>query len=462
MATVTRESIGTLHDKLTVKLGKDDYMPSFEKTLKQYAKTANVPGFRKGMVPAGMMRKMYGPSIFNEEVMRAAGKQLEDYMRNEKISIFGQPMILPNEHMGRLDMSNPNDVDFSFEVGIKPEFEIPAIKDKAAFTRYKIAVSDKMMDDELERIKRRFGKVESQETVNDKEDILYSTFEACDEQGNVTADNKIEDTEVVDKLPAKLKAMMMGKKAEDTMVFRPADVCTEAELKAFLKDPLKAGEEAAQQYYKLTITKVGKLIPQELGPELYEQVFQNVEVKDEADFREKIKAELSREFTRITNERLQNEIFETLVHNTPIHLPVDFLKRWMREGGEKPRSVEEVEQEYGSFDHQLRWQLISDKVMGEHGIRVSREDVEHDIKVRVLAYFGLGPDDAAEAPWMDGYMAKVTKDEKMLDETYRRLVSDKLFAFLETQFKREEKDIDEEAFFKLASAHDAHHHHHAH
>jgi len=459
MATVTRENIGTLHDKLIVKLGKDDYMPNFEKTLKQYAKTANVPGFRKGMVPSGMVRKMHGQSIFNEEVVRAAGKKLEDYMKDEKLSIFAQPMIMPDPNRTMLDMNQPSEIDFQFEVGIKPDFDVPAIANKAKLTRYKISVTDKMMDDEIERIKRRYGKVESQEAVTNKEDIIYATYEECDANGNVAEGaGKIEDTEVLDKMPAKLKEMVMGKKTDDTIVFRPADVCTEEELKAFLKDPLKAGEEAAQENYKLTITKVGLLIPQELGEELYTQVFQNAEVKDEADFREKVKAELSREFDRITAERLQNEMYELLVHNTPINLPVDFLKRWMREGGEKPKSAQEVEREFGSFEHQLRWQLISDKLMAEHGISVNREEVMHDVKVRVMAYFGLGPDDADEAPWMDGYMAKIQKDEKMIDETYRRLLFGKLFSFLETQFTVEEKEIEEEAFFKLGDAHAAHHH----
>jgi len=460
MATVTRENLGTLHDKLTVKLAKDDYMPSFEKTLKQYAKTANVPGFRKGMVPSGMLRKMYGQSIFNEEVIRAAGKKLEDFMKDEKLSIFAQPMIMPTTNT-RLDMNTPADIDFAFEVGLKPEFEVTPVKDKAHLTRYKITVTDKMMDDELDRIKRRYGKVESQESVANKEDLIYATYEPCDADGNVAADGKkIEDTEVLDKLPAKLKEMLMGKKAGDSFVFTPIDVCTPEELHAFLKDPLKAGEEAAQQHYKLTITKVGLLIPQELGPELYAQVFQNKEVKDEADFREKVRAELSVEFDRITGERLQNEIYELLVHNTPIHLPVAFLKRWMREGGEKPKSAEEVEQEFGSFEHQLRWQLISDKLIAENSISVSVDEVNRDVKTRVLAYFGLGPDDESQAPWMEGYMQKIAKDEKMLDETYRRLLFGKLFSFLETQFTIEQKDIDEEAFFKLADAHAAHHHHH--
>jgi trigger factor len=461
MATVTRDTLGILHDKINIKLAKDDYMPAFEKTLKQYAKTANVPGFRKGMVPSGLLRKMHGQSVFNEEIVRSAGKELDDYIKKGKISIFGQPMLMQNEERMQLDVNSPADVDFSFEIGIKPDFDIPAISNHAPLTRYKISITSKMMDDEIDRIQRRYGKVNPQEAVTNKEDIIYAAYEPCDEHGNVAEDaQKIEDTVVLDKMPAKLKEMVMGKKPEDTIVFRPADVCTAEELQGFLKEPLKAGEGAADHYYKLTITKVGLLIPQELDQELYQQVFPNNIVIDETDFKEKIKAELSREFTRIAGERMQNEMYELLVHNTPMHLPVVFLKRWMREGGEHRKSAAEVENEFGSFEHQLRWQLISDKLMGENHISVSREEVDTDVKTRVLAYFGLGPDDEDEAPWMEGYMQKVSKDGKTMEETYRRILFGKLFTFLETQFTIEEKEIEEEAFFKLGDAHAAHHHHH--
>ncbi len=459
MATVTREPIGTLHDKITVKLAKEDYLPSFEKTLKTYAKTANVPGFRKGMVPAGMLRKMYGPSVFNDEVVKAASRQLEDYMRKEQLSIFAQPMIMPKSNDFLLDMNAPNDVDFSFEVGLKPEFDLNSVIKNSPLNRYVISVSDKMMDDEMDRIKRRYGKVDPQTEVTDKESIIYSTYEPCDANGNVIAGAKpIEDTEVVDKMPAKLKDMMAGKKPEDTMVIRPSDICTEAELAGFLKDPLKAGPEAADQYYKLTITKVGHLIPAEFGTELYEQVFPNKGVASETEFRGLVAEELKKEFARIAGERLQNEIFELLVHNTPIDLPVAFLKRWLREG-DNPKSAQEVEAEYGGFDHQLRWQLITDKVMSENNINVTREEVFGEIKKQVLGYFGMGPDDEAETPWMEGYMAKISKDEKMMDETYRRLLFGKIFSFLETQFSISETAIGEEEFFKLADAHSTHHHH---
>lgn len=459
MATVTRENIGNLHDKIVVKLGKEDYMPTFEKSLKQYAKNANVPGFRKGNVPAGMVRKMYGQSIFGDEVLRAAGTKLEEYLKNESVAIFAQPMILPNEQPLKLDMNDPQEVDFSFEIGLKPEIEITPLKNKTALTRYKVIVSDKMIEDEVERIKRRYGNAETQEAVTSKDDIIYSKYERCDADGNVLPESQmVEDTVLLEKLPAKLQDMLMGRKNEETLVIRPSDVCTAEELEGFLKDPLKQGAEAADNYYKLTITRVAKLIPRELDAELFAQLFPNDEIKDEGTFKERIRQELSREYDRVGRERLHNEMYELLVHQTPIQLPVDFLKRWLKEGGEKPKSAAEVENEFGGFDHQLRWTLISDKLIGDNNISVSLEEVKDHVKAQVLGYFGMASDD--DAPWLESYMQKVMKDNKTMDETYRRLLFDKLFQFLETQFSIADQEISEEEFYKLQDPHAAHHHHH--
>ncbi|RYD55335.1 MAG: trigger factor [Sphingobacteriales bacterium] len=459
MATVTRENIGNLHDKITVKLTKEDYMPTFEKSLKQYAKNINVPGFRKGMVPSGMVRKMYGQSIFGDEVLRTAGTKLEEYLKNEKVAIFAQPMVMRNEQPLSLDMNAPSEVDFSFEIGVKPDFEITPLTNKTTLNRYKVNVSDKLVEDEIERIKRRFGNAEEQEAVTDKDSIIYTKYEACDENGNVLPESQmVEDTALLEKMPAKLQEMLTGKKAEDTLVFRPADVCTEEELASFLKDPLKQGAEAADQNYKLTLTKVSKLVPRELGLELYAQVFPNDDIADEDAFKTRLREELGREYDRISRERLQNEMYELLVHQTPIQLPVDFLKRWLKEGGEKPKTEAEVEREFSGFDHQLRWTLISDKLIADNGVSISRDEVINDVKGRVLAYFGMTTDD--DAPWMDSYMAKVIKDDKTMDETYRRLLFDRLFTTLEQKFDIQEKEIGEEEFFKLPDPHAAYHHHH--
>jgi trigger factor len=146
-----------------------------------------------------------------------------------------------------------------------------------------------------------------------------------------------------------------------------------------------------------------------------------------------------------------------LVHNTPFDIPVPFLKRWLKEGQEKLKTDAEVEQEFPSFEHQLRWTLISDKIINENKINVSFEEVNEDIKARVLAYFGMQAGE--EAPWMEGYMQKIAKDEKTLNETYQRLMFDRLFQYLHTQLSISETSIAEEAFFKLQDPHATHHHH---
>jgi len=458
MATITREQISSLHDKITVQLVKEDYVPGFDKAMKGYAKTVQVPGFRKGMVPAGMVKKMYGPSIFNEEIIRTASKELESYLQKENLAIFAQPLMMPNESNYQLDMNNPQDVSFSFEVGLKPTFDIKPIQDKAKLTRYTIEVADSMIADELVRLQRRYGKAEPQETVTNAEDIIYASYHKCDASGAVIdANSKLEDTVLFDKLPKGMQTLLMGKKAEDTITIVPSQVCTAEELTAFLKDPLKTTDADANTNYQVTLTKVARLIPRELDETLYAEVFPNAAITSLDAFKEKLKEELGKEFVRISKERLTNEMYELLVHQTKLDLPVAFLKRWMKEGQEKVRTDEEVEAEFGSFDHQLRWTLISDKLIVENKIQVSLDDVKNGLKAQVMSYFGMGADD--EAPWMDGYMDKIMKDEKTIDETYRKMLFDRLFEYLETQFTIQDKKVSEEEFFKLQDPHATHHHH---
>lgn len=457
MASVTRENIAKLHDKIAIKVTKEDFLPSFEKSLKNYAKTVNVPGFRKGMVPVGMVKKMYGQSIYNDELIRNASAQLENYLREEKLAIFAKPMLVADSMARAIDMNAPADVDFEFEIGIKPEFAIPAIENRMELSKYKIEVTDKMIEDEVVRIQRRFGKPEDKETVESKEDVVYVSYELADADGNVVEGaEKIEDTALLERYPVQLQDLLQGKKAGDSIVISPVKICTEQELPAFLNAPLK-NPQGADNVYKVTLSKVARIIPAELNDTLYTQVFPNAEVKDEASFKSLIKTELEREYERITIERLNNEIYEVLVHQTPFDIPVDFLKRWLKEGQEKPKTEAEVEQEFPGFEHQLRWTLISDKLIVENKLEVSMEDVNADIRARVLAYFGI--QDGEEAPWMDGYMQKIAKDEKTLNETYQRLMFDRLFQYLHGQFRISEQSIAEEDFFKLQDPHATHHHH---
>lgn len=456
MATVTRETISNLHDKLVVRITKEDYFASFESALKKYGKSANVPGFRKGNVPSGMIKKMFGQSVFVEEVLNSANRELQKYLEETKPEIFAQPVAMENQDL-KFDMNQPQDFDFSFEIGLKPEFEIPALEKKGAITKYKIKVSDKLINDEVENIARRAGKVENPESFELDTDIVYATYEPCDAEGNVAEDAaKTEDVVTLDQLPKQLGEKVRTLKAEQTLVFVPAENATAEELPDFMKSALRKAEDeaATKAYYKLTLTKIGRLIPRELDEALFTEAFPNAGISDLAGFKERIAAELEKETERIAKDRIQNEIFETLVHETPIELPVAFLKSWLKRGGENPKTDEEVENEFPTFDHQLRWTLISDRLIKENEVQVTFEEVMDDIKAKVLTYFGV--QDEEDAPWLASYLEKMGKEEKTLDETYRRLLFDKLFVVLEQKMEVAIQEVNEEEFSKLQPTH--HHH----
>ena len=458
MATITRENLGAYHAKITVKLEKYDYLPAYEKSLKEYAKTANVPGFRKGAIPASMVKKMAGQNLFNQEIVAAAGRQLENYLKKERVVIFGQPMPM-NTGTGLPSMTNPSEVDISFEIGVKPDFMIPALQQPARLTAYKVPVTDAMLEDELERIKRRFGNIVPKDALTDREDVVTGNFIPCDAHAAATGPEVEETTIVLGALPVKLQELLMGKGAGDVILFDPKAICTPEELHPFVHEGLKvANDDDLNEYYLFRIAKTGMLEAMEMGFELYEKVFPNTFVTGETDFREKVRTEVQREYDRMARERFHSEIYELLVHTTPITLPVTFLKRWLKEGGEQPKTELEVEHGFSAFEHQLRWQLITEFIMAETKISVSRSEVVTDIRTRILAYYGMDADE--DAPWLGPYMEKVTKDNSMMDETYRRILTEKIFGWLENQFNTELKEIDEAAFFKLPHPHTAYHHHH--
>ncbi|HVX48662.1 MAG TPA: trigger factor family protein, partial [Chitinophagaceae bacterium] len=181
MATVTRENIAPLNDKLTVTVSKTDYLPAFEQSLKKYAKNANIPGFRKGMVPASLVKKMYGQGVFTDEILRTVEKELTGYIDAEKIDLFAQPLPLENDARA-LDMNNPGDYAFAFEIGLKPEINIDIAGIKV--TRYKIEVTEDMINDEVNRLQIRYGKMTDPETVTCDDNVLNVQLTECDAEGN--------------------------------------------------------------------------------------------------------------------------------------------------------------------------------------------------------------------------------------------------------------------------------------
>lgn len=453
MATIERENIGLLNDKLTVKLTKEDYLPQFDKKLKEYSKTANIPGFRKGMVPAGMIRKMYGPSIFNDEVLRAVEKELYTYLNDTKPDIFAQPLPLANDT--RIDMNNPSDLMFDFEIGLKPSFESPDLS-KGKFTLHKIEVTEKMIDEEVDRMQIKGGEMTEPETVDNENTVLNVLFTESDPQGNAVEGGISKENSVLLKyFTPSLQKELMGKKAGDHVVFQLNKTFEADKLEMMLQDlGLDPHDTAsAEKYFRLDIVKLGLVTKRELDEAFFAEVYPGKGIKTAEELRDAIKAEIETYFAAQSKNQLQDQIYHYLIDHTTMEFPEKFLKRWLQTGGENPKTPEQAESEFPGFSNQLKWTLISDKLVTDNKLEVSQDDLRNHMKEEVSRYFGQM--NLGEADWLDSYIDRMMKDEKQVDATYRRVSAEKLFNWLESQVKYSEKTVTVEELNAMQ-----HHHHH--
>jgi trigger factor len=452
MATVTRENISLLNDKLTVKINKEDYFPSFEKAIKEYSKKANIPGFRKGMVPPGMVKKMYGTSIYYDHVIKAVEKEIQAYLTAEKPDIFAQPLPMQSD-LRKLDMNDPQDYEFPFEIGLKPSIEIDAWG-KANFTYYKVRITDEMINAEIERLQNRHGKLTEPDSVNTEDTVLNVNFTETDEHGNPVEGGVSKDNSLLLKyFKEDFKTQLMGKTKDDSIILQ-LDNAFEEKEREWLVDDLgldKDDQALGDKYFKMSITKIGLVEKRELNEEFFNEVFPEKELKTEDDFRQQIKQQLQQHWDSRSRNQLHDQIYHVLL-DTPVEFPEEFLKKWLQKGGEKEKSPEEVEEEFPSFTNQLKWTLITDKIINENKLRVNDEELRDFMKSEVLQYFGrMNPE--GDTSWIESYIDRMMKDEKQVESSYRRLITEKLFNWAESQVKPVEQEVSGEELTAMQHNH---------
>ncbi len=456
MATVTQQEVAPLHKQFSITINKEDYLPQFEKSLKEYSKKANIPGFRKGMVPAGLIKKMYGTSLFTDEVLKTVDKEVFKFIEEEKLDIFAQPLPV-DMNLGQLDVNNPNNYTFTFEVGMKPGFQLPDLS-KEQVKRYKVNVTDEMLNEEIERLRTRYGNMTEPETVSGDENVLNVTFIETDAAGNeIEGGIKKDNSLLVKYFTEAYRPGLMGKKKDDTIQINLKDAFDTKEREWVLND--LGLDSATDKHFKLLITKVGHVEPRELNEEFFTQLFPNEEVKTEEQFRERIRLELQKQWDAESRNQLHHSLYHVLLEHTNIDFPADFLKRWIKSQGEQGqvKTDEEVEHEFPSFLNQLKWTLITDKLVQENGIQVSQDDLRQFAKDQLLGYMGTSTLDE-EQQWVRDYIDRMMKDRKYVEDSYNRLQTQKIFDWAETKINAVETPVSREEFIHMNEEHQHHHH----
>jgi trigger factor len=408
------------------------------------------------MVPAGLIKKMYGSSLFTDEVLKTVDKEVFKFIEEEKLDIFAQP--LPVEmNLGQLDVNNPNNYTFTFEVGMKPGFQLPDLA-KEQVKRYKVDVTDEMLNEEIERLRTRYGNMTEPESVSGDENVLNVTFIETDASGNEIDGGLRKDNSLLVKyFNEAYRPGLMGKKKDDTIQLT-LDEAFDAKEKEWILNDLGI-DSASGKHFKLLITKVGHVEPRELNEEFFTQLFPNEEVKTEEQFRERIKQELQKQWDAESRNQLHHSLYHVLLEHTNIDFPADFLKRWIKSQAEKgeEKTDEEVEKEFPAFLNQLKWSLITDKMVQENGIQVSQDDLRQFAKDQLLGYMGTSTLDE-EQQWVRDYIDRMMKDRKYVEDSYNRLQTQKIFDFAETKINAVETPVSKEEFIHLNEEHQHHHH----
>ncbi|HEX6428058.1 MAG TPA: trigger factor, partial [Niastella sp.] len=359
----------------------------------------------------------------------------------------------------KLDMNNPVEYVFDFEVGLKPSFSVADLS-KEKMTRYKVTVTEEMINEEATRLQVRHGKLADRDAVTEDENVLNVTFTETDANGNeVEGGIKKDNSFLVKYFAESFRASLTGKKKDDVVNIQLNKAFGEKEREWILSDLGldKHDEAAAAKFFNMAITKVGFVEKAELNEEFFKAVYPKKEIKTEAEFRNEIKTEIEGYWDKQTKNHLQHEVYHVLVDHTNIEFPESFLKRWMQTGGEQPKSQEEVEHEFPTFVNQLKWTLITEKLVQENGIEVKNEDIEAFAKQQLFGYMGMNMQED-EQPWIAEYITRMMKDRKFVEDAYHRIQTEKVFDWAETKVSATEKPVSVEEFSKEAEKHQHHQH----
>ncbi|MEI6312041.1 MAG: trigger factor [Bacteroidota bacterium] len=451
---ISRENIATLTDKITIKLATTDYLPKVEKSLKKYAQKVDVKGFRKGLVPVGMVKKMYGNSILAEEINTLLQDELFKYIEDQKIEILGQPLPV-NDQKINLEINTPEDYEFQYEIGVQPSFALNHLEAKPSYDQEAIAVDAKMLDEEIDMLRKRFGKNDSPDDIQEN-DIVYIELKEVDADSadkeeafqNATSFNvnMLLDT-------PKKKEFMAMKKGDSIVlnVFEAFDKSREDVMKFILNAKPEQYEQLGD-FYKMTVSNVNRLQLAELDEAFFAQAFPGGDVTSEEQMRAKITADLKDYFMKSTERTVLQQLAKDLIEKTTMEFPADFLKRWIKASNEKPISDEQIEKEFESFTKELKWSLICGKVIKEQNLEVTPDEIKHYTRQMVqsqLIQYGLGqmPDEQ-----LDNFGKRYMEDKKHIQKTHELLLEEKVMNHLKQFIVINEKPISLEDYNKKMEA----------
>lgn len=450
---ISFENPDKINGVLKITIEKDDYQGEVEKTLKNYRKQANIPGFRKGQAPMGMIKRQFGMQVKMDVINKILGDKLNGYIIDNKIAMLGNP--LPNAAQVEQDLEKDGPFEFIFDIAVAPEINVE-INDKDEIDHYSIEVDDKLIDQQVDMFRSRSGhyeKVDSYDAAQN--DMLKGDLRELGADGNAKEDGIVVEQAVM--MPEYIKAddqkkLFDGAKVGSVITFNPKKAYPEgnAEIKSLLKISDEQ-VEALESDFTYLVTEISRFAKADVNQELFDQVYGEGNVKDEAEFRQKVAESIKTQFANDEEFKFMLDLrkhAETKVGE--VAFPDELLKRIMKSNN-PDKDDKFIEDNYAASVNELKWSLIKNELLKANNVKVEKEDVMNvckDVARMQFAQYGMSnvPDE-----YLDNYVQQIMKDEKNLESYVERAADVKLAEALKKVVKLNEKTVSLDDFNKLMS-----------
>lgn len=432
---IKRIPLSKVNEIIEIQVLESDYQPQVNKKINETASVATFKGFRKGHVPKSVVEKQYGKAIKIEELNKVAANSLEKFLVSEKINLLGNPLPIVKE---QLDL-NAQDYTFQYEIGIAPEFNI-VIENAKNIVKYNVIAEEKLINDQVIRIQKQYGKAISQETITSECDI-YGIF--LNHNAGINTNTSINITMFKDK---NVGEQFIGKKPGDTITVHTKGLFEDDRK---LIDILKVSHELVDTIdveVQFTIERITLTEPAELTKELFDKLFGEGNVASLNDLKLKIKQDAETQFAQQADQKFLDDVTDTLISNTPFELPENFLQRWLQTVGEKQLTAQEATQEYQRSERGLRYQLIESKILSENNINLSfdelKEFTSQNIRIQMAQFGQMNPTQED----VDGIVARVLQNQDEVKRITQQLISQKTLELFKNKVPATIKEVTYDQF----------------
>ena len=436
---ITRKDLDALNSTLTITLEQNDFAEKVLKVLNDYRKNANIPGFRKGHVPMGMIKKQYETPVTADEVNKILQENLNKYINDEKLELLGNPLPKMQEEINW----KADTLDFDFELGLSPQFEVK-LKGKKAVTYFQIEADKKMIDEQLSHIQKQYGKLESFLKVTKGTEL---SVEIKNEEAAIDTSPVIEFDQIKGKKNIQsFSEAIIG----DTLELKTKNLFTEESAAARAFGVTVTQLDELPKSVTLTIKEINKRILANLDQELFDKLYEAGTVNTVTELKAKVKEGIEKQFESQSEQKLLNDITESLIKNTKFDLPKEFLIKWLQNSGEKPLTEEDAREEYEKSEKGIRYQLIEGSIIKEQNLQIKFEELQSfakDLIKQQMAQYGQTVPEEKE---LNDIAARIFTNQEETKRLSDQLMSKKLLNFFKENAGIKTKKVNYTAFVKEA------------